>query len=272
MRPAITYAVTGEGPDVLLLHGLGGDRQQALGLLSDDVHATRIAPDMPGHGNTDLVDDEQVTFAAFATLTADLLDTLQQQEKRPAGAIPVVGVSMGVGIASTLAATRPDLVERLVLIRPSWLDLCPPPNLAPFPLIARLIDTLGPDAGSDAFRATPEYLSIKEMAPAMSGSLLGQFTRPYAAERSRVLAEMPNDLPLPGRDAYGKLNMDTLVVAAPRDPVHPEHLARALCSWIPHARLAIVPRRMPDATEHQLAVQRIVAAALASPHLAKVGS
>ena len=183
MRPAIGYAVTGNGPAVLLLHGLGGDRQQALGLLPDDIHATRIAPDMPGHGHTNLVAGEPVTFAAFAALAADLLDTLRQQQRRPAGAMPAVGVSMGAGIAATLAAIRPDLVERLVLIRA----------------------------------------------------------------------------------AYRNLTMDTLVVAAPHDPVHPDKLARVLHRWIPGARLVIVPRKMPDAAEHQLAVQRVAATALASP-------
>lgn len=265
MRPPVTYAITGDGPGVLLLHGLGGDRQQSLALVPDDVHATRIAPDMPGHGDTDLIDGEPVSFAAFAALAANLIDILQLEGKLAAGPVPVVGVSMGAGIATTLAASRPDLVDTLVLIRPSWLDLCPPPNLAPFPLIARLLDTLGPDAGTEAFRASAEYQSAKEMAPAMASSLLRQFTRPHAAERSRILAEMPYSLPLPDRAAYGNLNVETLVVAAPGDLVHPDHIARILRSWIPNARLATVPRKMPDATEHQLAVQRVVAAALVPP-------
>jgi len=263
MRPEISYSRTGDGRTVLLLHGLGGDRRQALSLLPDTALATRIAPDMPGHGDTDLIDGEPVGFAAFAALTAALLDALVDRGERPAGALPVVGVSMGAGIASALAATRPDLVERLVMIRPSWLDVCPPPNLTAFPVIARLLGTVGPDARCDAFRATPEYRDVLDAAPAMASSLLGQFTRPHATERSRVLAEMANDLPL-DRSAYASLNVATLVVAAPQDPVHPEEVARTLCSWVPGARLATVPRKVLDAPEHQLAVQRVVEAALAS--------
>ncbi|GAA0975345.1 alpha/beta hydrolase [Acrocarpospora macrocephala] len=265
MRAPITYSLTGDGPPVLLLHGLGGDRRQALGLLPGDVRATRIAPDMPGHGDTELTAEESLTFAEFAALVADLLDTLREEGKLPIKAMPVVGVSMGAGIAVALADDRPDLVERLILIRPSWLDRCPPPNLAPFPLIARLIDAFGPEAGSVAFRATPEYQSMNETAPAMADSLLGQFTRSHAAERSRVLADIPSSLPLPNRDAYHRLQVETLVVAAPDDPVHPEQLARTVSNWIPNARLVTVPRKMPDPTEHQLALQRVVAAGLAPP-------
>jgi len=244
---------------VLLLHGLGGSRAQSLDLLPPDVRATRIAPDLPGHGDADLPADHPVSFAAFAALVADLLDS-----PRLGGPVPVVGVSMGAGVATTLAATRPDLVERLVLVRPAWLDVSPPPNLAPFGRIADLLRTLGPDAGLDAFRSTPEYLSVVDASPAMADSLLGQFARPHAVARSRVLAELPHDLPLPTREAYGDLRVPTLVLAAPGDPVHPEQLARTLTTWIPDARLTMVPHKGVDPAEHRTAVHREVAAALGS--------
>jgi predicted esterase len=40
--PPIAYALQGQGPAVLLLHGLGGDRNQSLGLLPDDVPGARL--------------------------------------------------------------------------------------------------------------------------------------------------------------------------------------------------------------------------------------
>jgi pimeloyl-ACP methyl ester carboxylesterase len=83
MRPPIGQTVTGEGHPVLLLHGLGADHTQALALLSDSVPATRIAADMPGHGDTDLLDDEPVTFAAFADLAAAVLDSLHRNRALP---------------------------------------------------------------------------------------------------------------------------------------------------------------------------------------------
>ncbi|PRY44988.1 alpha/beta fold hydrolase [Umezawaea tangerina] len=257
MKPSIAYEVTGAGPPVLLLHGLGGDRRQALGLLPDGFEATRIAPDLPGHGDTDLVAGEPVTFAGFAGLVADLLDAL-----RPRGKLAVVGVSMGAGIAVALAVARPDLVERLVLVRPAWLDVRPAPNLAPFRQIARLLETHGAEAGREAFVRTPEYRAVEAAAPAMAMSLVGQFGRPDAVGRAGVLDALPNDLPLAERDAYAGLGVDTVVIAAPDDPVHPESAARTLADWIPGARLVGVPRKMPDPAEHQSAVQREVAAAL----------
>ena len=265
MRPLVSHALTGEGPAVLLLHGLGGDHAQALGLLPDTVPATRIAPDMPGHGDTDLLDDEPANFAAFADLAAAVLDSLHRERGLPAGPVPVVGVSMGAGIALALAARRPDLCRQLVLIRPAWLDECPPPNLSAFPVIAGYLDRLGAQVGEQAFRGTQQYLALAETAPAMAGSLLGQFTRPHAARRARVLREMPGSLPLPDRAAYHAVDLDALVIAAAADPVHPEELALRLCDWLPNGRLEYVPAKMPDPTEHNLAVQQAVAGALAAP-------
>jgi pimeloyl-ACP methyl ester carboxylesterase len=234
---------------VLLLHGLGGDRRQALGLLPESFAATRIALDLPGHGERGLTPDEPLTFAAFAQEAAALLTE----------PVPVVGVSMGAGVALALAAARPGLVRQLVLIRPSWLDQAPPPHLAPFRAIARILTAGG---NADDFRATGDYRQVAAAAPAMAQSLLAQFDRPCAAERARVLDELPLSLPLPDRAAYAALDVEVTIVAAPQDPVHPEAVARTLREWIPGSRLVTVPRKMPDATDHQIAVQHAVAVAL----------
>jgi pimeloyl-ACP methyl ester carboxylesterase len=315
----LRHTATGSGPAVLLLHGLGGDRRQALGLLPDDFPATRIAPDLPGHGETDLLPNEPITFAAFAAEVAKLLDRrpaepvdrpvskplvppiaepLDQpaaQPQNPPSAHPpgrpnvepikqptaalldpptakkadppvaerpvsVVGVSMGAGVALALASVRPDLVRRLVLVRPSWLLDTSPPHLEPFRTIARILTTRGIDP--DAFRATEIFRRIDREGPAMAQSLLGQFRRPFAVERARVLAEMPVSLPLGDAEAYRKLGLDVTIVAAPQDPVHPEGLAREMQRLIRDARLVMVPRKMPDPVEHQTAVQRAVVDAL----------
>ncbi|MBM2618610.1 alpha/beta hydrolase [Actinoplanes sp. LDG1-06] len=234
------HTLAGSGRPVLLLHGLGGDRTQALGLLPSTFEATRIAPDLPGHGDTDLTPDEPVTFAAFAERVAGLLTS----------PVPVVGVSMGAGVAQALAAAHPELVERLVLVRPSWLDE-PPAHLEVFRTIARLL----PDR--DAFLRTDSYQRIAAEAPAMAQSLLGQFDRPYAVERARVLDQMPLSFP------YGETGVDLTIVAAPGDPVHPESLARELHRRNPGSRLIMVPPKLPDPTEHQDAVRAVVAKALA---------
>lgn len=96
----------------------------------------------------------------------------------------------------------------------------------------------------------------------MAQSLLGQFARPDARDRARVLIDMPNNLPLPDRAAYGELNIPTLVVGAPGDPCHPFTLAQTLSTWIPKARFVEVPRKDVDPREHTDALTRVVQAEL----------
>ena len=90
--------------DVLLLHaGIADRRMWAPQVEALEAAGHRpLAPDLPGFGETAL---EPGTIA-YVDDAASLLD----------GPTPVVGCSFGGRVALELAAARPDLVERLVLI------------------------------------------------------------------------------------------------------------------------------------------------------------
>lgn len=254
----IGYADVGTGSAVLLLHGLGGDAQQALGLVPGDLPWRRIAPELPGHGATELSATGELSFEAFADAAAEVLLQLV-----PGRRVPVVGVSMGAGIALALATRYSALVERLILVRPSHLDTSPVPNLAPFVEIAALLEA-GHDgaAGQELFKATDTYRSVLAASPAMAASLLGQFTRPDAARRAPVLREMATRLPLSGPDAYARVTAPTLVLGAPDDPVHDIAIARAWARRIRGALFLPLPRKDVDARPHLEALQVTIAAEL----------
>jgi pimeloyl-ACP methyl ester carboxylesterase len=260
---AVTVIGSGSSP-VLLLHGLGGDHRQAAGLLPLAADVTRIAPDLPGHGDTDLLADEPVSFLAFAELTARALEELRRAGAVPGDPMPVIGISMGAGVALALQAQRPELVHSLALVRPSWLDVASPPNLVAFGVIAKLLVELGPSDGAAAFASSELFRDIDSHAPAMAQSLLGQFSRPHARDRARVLADMPRSVPLPDRSSYAAVAVPTVVIAAPEDPVHPYDVAETLAEWIPGAQLVAVPRKLTDPAEHNAAVAQAAAAHLAA--------
>ena len=51
---SIAYTLAGHGPALLLVHGLGGTRKTWRHLINDLAHThTVIAPDLPGHGDSD---------------------------------------------------------------------------------------------------------------------------------------------------------------------------------------------------------------------------
>ncbi len=100
----------------------GFDEQVTLFCLHDDGSSSRAfasflpqiaanrsvyAPDLPGWGESDPAPER--TFAASAAAVADLAADLRLRE------IDLLGVRQGAGAALRLAATRPDLVRRLVL-------------------------------------------------------------------------------------------------------------------------------------------------------------
>src|SRR4030081_1532126 len=108
----IGYDVSGEGPLVILVPGMGdlrtGYRFLAPGLREAGY---RVAcTDLRGHGASD------ATFASYGDVeTAGDVMALIEELKEPA---VIVGNSMGAGAAAFAAAQRPDLVRGLVLVGP----------------------------------------------------------------------------------------------------------------------------------------------------------
>ncbi len=98
----------GEGPPVVLLHGLfgaarnWGTMQRALA-----PHFRTIALDMRNHGAS-----PHAPGMRYADLAADVLETLIQLDALPAA---VIGHSMGGKAAMVAALTQPDAVGRLLV-------------------------------------------------------------------------------------------------------------------------------------------------------------
>lgn len=108
-RYEINYVEKGDGPPVLLIHGLAGDVSAwtpQIDALSSRYRV--VAFDNRGAGKSSQV-DEPVSTADLAADTIALIEQLGL-----AGA-HVVGRSMGGAIAQIVALERPDLVRSLVL-------------------------------------------------------------------------------------------------------------------------------------------------------------
>jgi pimeloyl-ACP methyl ester carboxylesterase len=138
-RSPLDVEVAGAGPDLVLLHGGAGSRDEL-----DDLRAwigrgrRVIAPDQRAHGRSPDLGD--LTYPVMAADTAALLDELR------AGPADVVGFSDGGIVGLLLARDRPDLVRRLVAIgaNVSWA--------APAPAVY-----------TDAYRARLEALTVTEL-------------------------------------------------------------------------------------------------------------
>jgi pimeloyl-ACP methyl ester carboxylesterase len=168
----------GEGPPVVMLHGLGGTKisflptQAALG----ETHRT-IAVDLPGFGDSDKpVGAYDAKF--FARWVVALLDALEIDRAQ------VIGHSMGGRVAIELGMSHADRVDCLALMTPSlaWLrDKRWTPYLkllrpelaflqpAPRPLVERFVRAAVPGANGG-----------------WSAAGIDEFLRAYLTPRGRV--------------------------------------------------------------------------------------
>jgi len=106
---------SGEGPPLVLLHGLFGAAKN-LGLLSRGLspYARVIAMDLRNHGYSPHAPD-----MSFPTLAEDVANTIESLNLGP---VRLAGHSLGGKTAMVLALTRPELVSHLAV-----LDIAPIP-------------------------------------------------------------------------------------------------------------------------------------------------
>jgi pimeloyl-ACP methyl ester carboxylesterase len=109
MTSVPAFTTLGNGPTVLMLHGIGGGHlafaPQVEPLATAGYRA--VAWDMPGYGHSAPI--EPYTFKGLAQSCVQLIEALQ------CGPLTLVGHSMGGMVAQEVVARRPELVNRLVL-------------------------------------------------------------------------------------------------------------------------------------------------------------
>ena len=109
-RRASTLKWCAASPEIVLIHG-GAQNAHTWDTVALALDRPLIAPDLPGHGHSDSPAPGVGTRPdANAADLAQVIDVLA-----PSAAV-IVGMSLGGLTAIALAAARPDLVRRLVLV------------------------------------------------------------------------------------------------------------------------------------------------------------
>jgi cis-3-alkyl-4-acyloxetan-2-one decarboxylase len=105
----LRYAVAGDGPPLVLVHGLGGTIENWRALAPPLATRHRVlVPDLPGHGRSSLLPEARNLDA----LADAVLAVADAEEIRRA---VWIGHSLGGGVALRAAALRSDAVRGLVL-------------------------------------------------------------------------------------------------------------------------------------------------------------
>ena len=240
----VAYRRGGEGPVLLLLHGIAGSSETwvpAMRLLRRDF--TVLAPDFLGHGASAKPPGDY-SLGNYAAGLRDFLDVLEIE------CATVVGQSYGGGVALQFAYQFPERCERLALVdagglgrEVSWfLRLVTLPGaeyvlpalfLAPVRDWGNSILSFLRDRGIRSDRATEMWRSF--------GSLTDPANRAAFVRTMRAVIE-PGGQAVSATDRlYLAREMPTLIVWGDRDKVIPVGHAYQAHEAMPHSRLEIVP-------------------------------
>lgn len=103
----------GRGPLAVYLHGLGCHGAASWAAFAVLRGRPALLVDLPGHGRSDAPSTFSYTLPELARAVASLLDAQVQQ------AFEIFGHSLGGSVAIHLADSRPDLIDRLILVEPA---------------------------------------------------------------------------------------------------------------------------------------------------------
>ncbi|MGW3730760.1 alpha/beta fold hydrolase [Streptomyces sp. NPDC000851] len=237
------FRMVGEGPAVLLIHGIGDSSDTWVDLIPALArHYTVIAPDLLGHGSSDKPRGDY-SVPAYANGMRDLLGVLDIDK------VTLVGHSLGGGVAMQFAYQFPERTERLALVSTggvgrgvtpalraaslpgahlalSWLRL--PTVRTQTALAIRLLKLLDTGLGQDA----PDLLRLVDALPdAASRDAFLRTLRAVVDWRGQVVTMLDR--------CYLTAGMPTLLVWGSRDQVVPARHAGTAHAAMPGSRLEV---------------------------------
>ena len=239
------FVKVGQGPVLLLLHGLGCDHTTWTPVIDTLArHYTVIAPDLLGHGRSDKPRADY-SVGGYANGMRDLITCLGIDK------VTVVGHSFGGGVAMQFAYQFPERTERLVLVASGGLG----PEVSP---LIRAISTPG-------FHPAMTLLTLPGVRHVGKAGLRGlsripishtrdldevaeiydSFKDPAARHAIRHVVKAVVDwrgqvISMADR-AYLTQNMPIAVLWGDRDQVIPVSHAERVASLAPTARVEVIP-------------------------------
>jgi pimeloyl-ACP methyl ester carboxylesterase len=244
-RDGVTLAgeQAGEGPAIVLLHGLTATRRYVLmgSRVLERSGRRVIAYDARGHGHSTPAGDPNAY--GYPELAADLervLDALGLPRATMAGA------SMGAHTALRFALSNPDRVTALAIITPAYDPLAPEADHDPRrESLARGLR----EGGAEGFLAAYDFAPVPEQwRDTVRTAVLQRLSaHEHPAAVADAMEALAGSRPFNGLGELGAIRVPTLVVASRDevDPGHPLALAERYAEAIPGAQLAVEERGPP---------------------------
>ena len=238
-RPRIRGEVAGEGPPIVLCHGMTATRRYV-------VHGSRaleraghtvVAYDARGHGESDSAPPGQ--GYGYPELIADLEVVVASVVGD--GRFVLGGHSMGAHTTVAYALRHPERLAGVVVIGPTYLGVpATEETLAYWNDLASALE----EGGVDAF---VDYIDRNQAVEPGKREAIRRFTR-ERIERNEdfdaiaaVLRQVPGSRPFGSLEELESIALPALVVASndEADPGHPRCAAEAYAERMPQAKLIV---------------------------------
>ena len=229
---ALFTETTGNGPDLVLIHGWGlhgGVWDTLVPLLADHLRVTTV--DLPGHGRSDWQGE----------------DSLDAMVDAVAAVVPPVatwlGWSLGGLVAMRAALRLGKRVNRLVTIastpsfirRPDWQSA----------MLPALLETFAEELEQDYERTLDRFLALQVRGSEQATQVLKDLRRRMHTHGKPDRAGLQAGLSiLAGTDlraALQSIECPVLLLAGERDTLVPVNAVRETAASIAHAQLEIIP-------------------------------
>jgi len=238
-RHRVSALTMGRGPDVLLLHGLGGTRASLFDTAAELSRSYRIhALDLPGFGSSSKPALGAYNARWFAEIILGVMDQLE------IGRAHLVGNSMGGRVAIEAGLLAPERVRALGLLCPAvaWIRR----GLHPIVRLLRPEFGLLPHQFRRSLVASQLWSMFHDrdaIDPAVGDLMVEEFRRNYhtAGARYAFLSSARNIYLEPpfGRSGFysrlAELEPPALFIWGSHDTLVPARFARHVAKWLPSA-------------------------------------
>ena len=259
----VHYAVDGEGPPVVLLHGafVNGALWRKVVPELRGVHRV-VVPELPlGAHPVALREDADVSPLGVARMIAELLDRLGLDD------VTLVGNDTGGALAQLVAAHHPERVGRLVLCNCDMLDVFPPAFFRPLIRVVQLPGVLQALAQVNRVRAVRNsplafgWLSKRGIPDEVAhGYLAGAGDPGIRRDLLRFLRAAEPRLTEHAADVLAQRDLPILLAWADEDRFFRTDLARRFAARMRDARIELIadaytftPEDQPEALAAHIA-------------------
>jgi pimeloyl-ACP methyl ester carboxylesterase len=254
---SLSGEVAGEGPVVVLLHGLTATRRYVvMGSRSLERSGHRvIGYDARAHGASE-AGAEELSYDLLADDLAAVMDACGVERA------VLAGVSMGAHTLANFALRRPERVAGLVIITPAYDGTLA--GLAHWDHLAAGLRA----GGIDGFLAAYDLAAVDVTLRATVATVIRQRLARHRdlGAVARALEQVPRSRPFGQLAELAAIAVPTTVIGSADgpDPEHPQAVAAAYAATIPGAQLVLdTPGKSPVAWQGSQ-VSRVIAEVVAA--------